>query len=145
MSPEGARAAGAYVVDTIPVPEKNPYDAWIRFGGFDFFPDGKSAALSTWSGDVWVVSGIDEKLDKLTWRRFATGLFQPLGLKIVDGVVHVHGRDDHAPASTSTPMARPTSTRTSTTTSRSRPASTSSASTSTPTRPATSTSSRAAR
>ena len=25
----------------------------------------------------------------LTWRRFACGLFQPLGLKIVDGVVHV--------------------------------------------------------
>jgi hypothetical protein len=85
--------AAAYVVDTIAPPFQNPWNSWIRFGGFDFFPDGKSAALCTWSGDVWVVSGIDERLDKLTWKRFASGLFQPLGLKIVDGKVYVHGRD----------------------------------------------------
>jgi hypothetical protein len=89
----GDAANAPYVVDTIPVPENNPYRSWIRFGGFDFFPDGKSAAACTWSGDVWVVSGIDDKLQKLTWKRFATGLFQPLGLKIVDGKVYVHGRD----------------------------------------------------
>ena len=85
--------AAAYVVDTIEPPYQNPWNSWIRFGGFDFFPDGKSAALCTWSGDVWVVSGIDDKLEKLTWKRFAAGLFQPLGLKIVDGEVYVHGRD----------------------------------------------------
>ena len=85
--------AAAYVVDTITPPFQNPWNSWIRFGGFDFFPDGKSAALCTWSGDVWVVSGIDEKLEKLTWKRFASGLFQPLGLRIVDGKVYVHGRD----------------------------------------------------
>ena len=45
------------------------------------------------SGDVWVVSGIDDKLENLKWRRYATGLFQPLGLKIVDDVVYVLGRD----------------------------------------------------
>ena len=85
--------AAAYVVDTIEPPYQNPWNAWIRFGGFDFFEGGKSAALCTWSGDVWVVSGIDDKLQKLTWRRFAAGLFQPLGLKIVGGKVYVHGRD----------------------------------------------------
>jgi hypothetical protein len=85
--------AAAYVVDTITPPFQNPWNSWIRFGGFDFFPDGKSAALCTWSGDVWVVSGIDDKLDKLTWKRYASGLFQTLGLKIVDGKVYVHGRD----------------------------------------------------
>ena len=85
--------AAAYVVDTITPPFQNPWNSWIRFGGFDFFPDGKSAALCTWSGDVWVVSGIDDKLEKLTWKRYAAGLFQPLGLKIVDGKVYVHGRD----------------------------------------------------
>jgi sugar lactone lactonase YvrE len=89
----GDAASAAYVVDTLTVPEKNPYNSWMRFGGFDFFPDGKSAAVCTWSGDVWVVSGIDEKLEKLTWKRYAAGLFQPLGLKIVDGKIYVHGRD----------------------------------------------------
>src|SRR5205807_726397 len=40
-------------------------------------------------GDVWVVSGVDSRLEKLTWRRFATGLYQPLGLKVVDGKIVV--------------------------------------------------------
>jgi hypothetical protein len=84
---------GPYVVDTLTAPEENPYKSWMRFGGMDFFADGKSAALSTWSGDVWTVTGIDDKLETLTWKRFATGLFQPLGLKIVDGKIYVLGRD----------------------------------------------------
>ena len=83
---------GAYVVDTITEPVPNPWNVNTFFGGFDFFPDGR-AAVCTFHGDVWIVSGIDEKLDKLTWRRFATGLFQPLGLKVVGGQVYVTGRD----------------------------------------------------
>jgi hypothetical protein len=83
---------GAYVADTLTVPEDNPYKSWMRFGGLDFFADG-NAAISTWSGDVWIVSGIDDKLEKLTWKRFATGLFQPLGLKVVDGKVYTLGRE----------------------------------------------------
>jgi hypothetical protein len=39
------------------------------------------------------VSGVDEKLEKLSWKRYATGLFQPLGLKVVDDKVYVLGRD----------------------------------------------------
>jgi hypothetical protein len=84
---------GPYVVDTITLPENNPYDAWMRTSGFDFFPDGHSAAICTWNGDVWIVKGIDDKLDHLTWTRYATGLFQTLGLKIVNGEVYVLGRD----------------------------------------------------
>ena len=84
---------GAYVVDTITAPDENPYHSWIRFGGQDFFSGGTKAALPTWSGDVWTVSGVDDKLEKLTWQRIATGLFQPLGLKIVDDQVYVLGRD----------------------------------------------------
>lgn len=81
-----------YVVDTITAPEDNPYHSWLRFGGMDFFSDGR-AAITTWSGDVWLVSGIDAKLDHVKWQRFATGLFQPLGLKIVKDEVYVLGRD----------------------------------------------------
>jgi hypothetical protein len=82
-----------YVVDTITVPFENPYKAWMRTAAFDFFKDGKRAAVSTWSGDVWIVSGLDAKLENLEWKRFATGLYQPLGLKIVDEKIYVHGRD----------------------------------------------------
>lgn len=82
----------AYVVDSITPPFKNDYDSWMRIGGFDFFSDGR-AALCTWSGDVWIVSGIDDTLEKITWKRYASGLFQALGLKIVNDKVHTLGRD----------------------------------------------------
>src|SRR2546426_1791909 len=32
-------------------------------------------------------------MEKLAWRRYAAGMFQPLGLKIVDDTVYVLGRD----------------------------------------------------
>ncbi len=86
------KSGKAYEVDTLTVPEENPWHSWMRFGGLDFFSDGR-AALSTWSGDVWIVSGIDDRLESLSWRRFATGLFQPLGIRVVDDRVHVAGRD----------------------------------------------------
>ena len=83
---------GPYVVDTLTPPVDNPWKSFLRFGGLDFFTNGDAAVCSV-SGDVWVVSGIDEKLEQLKWRRYATGLFQPLGLKIVDDKVYVLGRD----------------------------------------------------
>jgi hypothetical protein len=83
---------GPFAVDTITIPFDNPYGSRMRTGAFDFFSDGR-AAVSTWNGDVWIVSGIDADLGRLEWRRFATGLFDPLGLRIVDDVVYVHGRD----------------------------------------------------
>jgi glucose/arabinose dehydrogenase/cytochrome c2 len=84
---------GPYAIDTLTEPDHNPWHSWMRFGGIDFFPDGKRAALCTWSGDVWIVSGVDGDLKELTWQRIATGLFQPLGLQIVDNVIYVLGRD----------------------------------------------------
>jgi hypothetical protein len=83
---------GPYVVDTIAVPEKNPWNSWMRFGGFDFFSDGR-AAVCNWSGDVWMVSGIDAKLDHVKWKRYASGMYQTLGLRIVNDTVYVLGRD----------------------------------------------------
>jgi glucose/arabinose dehydrogenase len=81
-----------YVVDVLTEPVPNPWGTRTFFGGFDFFPDGR-AAICTFHGDVWIVSGIDETLQNLSWRRYASGLFQALGLKIVDGKVYVTGRD----------------------------------------------------
>lgn len=82
-----------FAVDKINWPEENPWDSWVRFGGFDLFPDGNRAALSTWNGDVWTVTGLNQTLDTLVWQRIATGLNQPLGLKIVDEQIYVAGRD----------------------------------------------------
>ena len=94
VTTKGALGSGdqAYVVDTITEPANNPYHVKTFFGGFDFFSDGR-AAICTFHGDVWIVSGIDDSLEHLAWKRFATGLFQPLGLKIVKDTVYVLGRD----------------------------------------------------
>jgi hypothetical protein len=88
----GRGGDGAYVVDDLTVPENNPWGAWMRFTGLDFFPDGR-AAVCTLNGDVWIVSGIDDSLGKLTWKRFAAGLYHPMGLRIVDEKIYVCGRD----------------------------------------------------
>ena len=105
---------GAYVVDQLTPPQAsgreveeevngqkvkrmdwgdNVWKRRIRPGGFDFFSDGKRAAISTWDGDIYIVSGIDDKLEKLKWKRFASGGFETLGLKIVNDVIYTSGRD----------------------------------------------------
>jgi hypothetical protein len=60
--------------------------------GVDFFDDGR-VAICTFHGDVWIGSGLDAKLEQVTWERFATGLHHPLGLKVVNGTIHVTCRD----------------------------------------------------
>jgi len=84
--------SGPYAVDTIMEPFPNPFQVSMFLGGFDFLPGGR-AAICTFHGDVWIVSGIDATLKKLTWKRYASGLFQPLGLKVVKGDIYVAGRD----------------------------------------------------
>ena len=82
----------AYTVDTLVPPDNNPWRSWLRFTAFDFFSDGR-AAIATWSGDVWIVSGIDGSLGHLRWKRYAAGLFEALGLRIINEVVYVTSRD----------------------------------------------------
>ena len=81
-----------FAIDTITIPYDNPHKALFFAGGFDFAQD-DSAYLCTAHGDVWHVTGIDDDLDEIRWQRFATGLYQPLGLKVRDGEVFVLGRD----------------------------------------------------
>ncbi|MFM8360793.1 MAG: DUF6797 domain-containing protein, partial [Verrucomicrobiota bacterium] len=90
----GQRGADAdfLAVDTLTLPYDNPWQALLFAAGVDFTPDG-AGYLGTMHGDVWRVTGIDDALRELRWKRFATGLFQPLGLKVRDGEVFVLGRD----------------------------------------------------
>jgi azurin len=81
-----------FATDTIPVPFENPYGTLFFLSGHDFFRDG-TAAVATMTGEVWLVRGLDAKLAKVRWKRFATGLHQPLGVKIVNDELYVLGRD----------------------------------------------------
>jgi glucose/arabinose dehydrogenase/mono/diheme cytochrome c family protein len=87
------RDDGPLAVDVLTVPDNNPWLCQMRPSGFDFMPDGHHAAVCTWDGDVWLAGGIDTPAQGLTWRRIASGLFQPLGLKIVAGRIYVGCRD----------------------------------------------------
>jgi len=81
-----------FATDTIAVPFRNPYGALMFLSGLDFAPDG-TAAVCTMTGEVWLVRGLDADLAQVRWKRFATGLHQPLGLKVIGGRIHVLGRD----------------------------------------------------
>jgi glucose/arabinose dehydrogenase/cytochrome c5 len=84
--------AGAYALDTIPLPEKNPYRAWLRTSALAFFPDGR-AAVATYGGDVWIVSGLDAGLENVKWSRYAAGLYEPFGAQVIDGLIYVTCRN----------------------------------------------------
>ena len=85
---------GAFASDDFPLPVENPFQSWMRPGGFDFTPDGKAAIVAMWNGDVWRVDGLMQRAPAtLTWRRIASGLFQPLGVKFRGDDLFITCRD----------------------------------------------------
>ncbi|QDU29100.1 Laminin G domain protein [Anatilimnocola aggregata] len=87
--------SGSFATDILTAPEANPWLAQTRFTGLDFFADGR-IAVCLWDGDVWLVETKPAKSPTLRWQRIASGLYQPLGLKIVAGKIHVTCRDQLA-------------------------------------------------
>jgi putative heme-binding domain-containing protein len=106
LASTGTQNNEPFAIDVLAHPVDNPWLAQMRFTGLDFFDDGDSLAVCTWDGDVWLVRGLktlngaaDSENNKpvgspeLSWQRIASGLFQPLGLKIVGGIIHLTCRD----------------------------------------------------
>lgn len=81
-----------YTIDNITLPFNNAYNAWIRPTCLGFKSDG-TLLLGTYTGDVWEAKGIDDNLEHIRWRRIATGLFEPMGLKIVQDKIYVTTRN----------------------------------------------------
>lgn len=81
-----------YAIDTLTLPFDNPYNALFFVGGVDFV-SGDRIAICNIHGDVWICDRESENLSSLLWKRFACGLHQPLGLVVVEGVIHVRCRD----------------------------------------------------
>lgn len=62
-----------------------------KVGGMDFLPDGR-LVISTWDaeGSVYIVDGVETgDPSEMTYKRIASGLAEPLGLKVVDGSIFV--------------------------------------------------------
>lgn len=84
---------GPLAVDSLVAPEENPWMAQMRFTGLDFLSDGRIAAC-TWDGDVWLIRELAS--GELQWRRITNGLFQPLGLKVINDQIYLTCRDQLA-------------------------------------------------
>jgi len=77
-----------------PVP--TPPDAVMEVGALEWIPgrDGKPdlLAVATRRGEIWMAAGVEGDLTKVTWRRFAEGLHEVLGLAWRDGWLYVTQR-----------------------------------------------------
>ncbi len=83
----------AYVVDVFHLPKPTPWKSRMMLSGIDFLPGGKEAVVSTVGGDVWKIKGFTGNSEQMTWKRIASGLFQPLGIKYLNGEIYVSCRD----------------------------------------------------
>ncbi|MEL6104955.1 MAG: DUF6797 domain-containing protein [Planctomycetota bacterium] len=81
-----------FAVDVLSRPTENRWNSRLRMSGVDFFPDGESLVACCCDGDVWVVTDIHHP-EVIRWRRIASGLFHPLGIKIVNDRIFVTCRD----------------------------------------------------
>ncbi|XOV92413.1 MAG: DUF6797 domain-containing protein [Bacteroidota bacterium] len=82
-----------FAIDKLTPPFDNPWDSRMKLSGIDFYQDANHAAVCTTDGDVWTIKGLTDGSSVLSWRRIASGLFQPLGIKIVDEEIYVICRD----------------------------------------------------
>ncbi len=87
------RDRDAYAVDVLTLPQDNPWKSRMRPTGIDFLPGGVEAVVTTVDGEVWRLEGIAQQEGEIRWRRIATGLFQPLGVKYHQGAIYVGCRD----------------------------------------------------
>jgi mono/diheme cytochrome c family protein len=85
-------AKDAYVVDDVALPLENPWRRNLRLGDIQFLGDGTGVSV-TLDGDVWLIRGLHEPGGTVRWRRFASGLHEPLTLAIRDEQVYVFDRN----------------------------------------------------
>ena len=79
-------------LEGIPLPLENPYGRGVRAAAIDFFPDGR-AALVTFDGDVWLCDGLWAGSTEVVWKRFTSGLHEPLSLRVREEEIFVFDRN----------------------------------------------------
>jgi len=81
-----------YVIDHVGLPVENPWKRAVRTGDIQFLKDG-TAVVVTLDGDVWLARGLKEGSTKVTWRRFASGLHEPMTCAIRNDQIYVFDRN----------------------------------------------------
>lgn len=82
----------AYVVDEVPLPLDNPWRRSVRLCEIGFLKNGVAAG-ATIDGDVWIISGLGKNLGEVQWKRFTSGLHEPMALAIRDEQIFVFDRN----------------------------------------------------
>lgn len=82
-------AKDAYVVDDIALPASNPWRRAVRISDIEFLKDGTGVGVTV-DGDVWLIRGLHEGAPR--WKRFTSGLHEPMSLAIRDEQIFVFDR-----------------------------------------------------
>ncbi|MEM9831371.1 MAG: DUF6797 domain-containing protein [Bacteroidota bacterium] len=84
---------GPIAVDQLTPPFNNPWDSRMKLSGIDFMSNANVAVVCTTDGDIWRIKGLTDVSGQLSWKRIGSGLFQPLGIKVIDEKIYVTCRD----------------------------------------------------
>ena len=81
-----------YVIDHVALPVDNPWKRAVRTGDIQFLKDG-TAVVVTLDGDVWLARGLKVGATDVTWRRYASGLHEPMTCALRDDEIFVFDRN----------------------------------------------------
>jgi mono/diheme cytochrome c family protein len=81
-----------YIVDHVGLPVDNPWKRAVRTSDIQFRKDG-TAVVVTLDGDVWFARGLKDGAAAITWRRFASGLHEPMTCALRDDEIFVFDRN----------------------------------------------------
>ncbi|HRN55536.1 MAG TPA: hypothetical protein PLL71_03745, partial [Agriterribacter sp.] len=81
-----------YAVDNIGLPFNNESNSWIRPTALAFTNNGR-LLITTYAGDVWMATGIDNSLNHISWQRIAAGLYEPMGIQVIKDRIYVTTRN----------------------------------------------------
>ncbi len=88
-------ARDTYVVDHVGLPFENPWRRGFRPADVQFLADG-TGVVTTLDGDVWLAQGLAAATTpdaRVRWRRFASGLHEPMTAAIRDGQIYVFDKN----------------------------------------------------
>ncbi len=82
-----------FAIDQLTPPFDNPWACRMKLSGIDFMNDANKAVACATDGDIWLITGLIDGSKELTWQRIGSGLFQPLGIKVINDKIYVICRD----------------------------------------------------
>ncbi|NBV21438.1 MAG: hypothetical protein EBS05_05880 [Proteobacteria bacterium] len=73
-----------YAIEHFPIPK----ELKLTVAGMDFLPDG-NLAIATYQGEVFLIEGTAGDPKAAKWHRYASGLNEPGGLRVIGGAIYV--------------------------------------------------------